>query len=99
MARKKPRTVGGKTLAIELTSFIKENINEMKKSNASAADNEKNGIEDMANVIAFAIEKVMSGMLVVVPGPTTTTPLITPVGGPVAGAIDLSLANPKYTFK
>ena len=100
MARKEPSTTGGKLLALDILDILKANVDDMKANGGGrdAAENEKIGSEDMANAIAAAIEKVM-GAMIMIPGPATTTPLITPLGGPVTGAIDLSLANIKYTFK
>lgn len=100
MANKTPSSPGGKLLATEIFLFMKDNIDAMKNDGASrdAAINEIQGTQDMANAIAFALEKVFGTALVTVPGPATPAPLITPMG-PVTGTIDLSMANPKYVFK
>ena len=97
MPNKTATTTGGKLLAKEVLSFMQDNIDAMKSdgANRDAEKNEKQGIEDIANAIAFAIEKVMGGPPMVSPGPSVQL-LST---APVTGTIDLSLANPKYVFK
>lgn len=100
MATQTPKSPGGKLLATEVFSFMKSNIDDMKTNGANrdASINEMQGTQDIANAIAFAIEKVFGTALVAVPGPATPVPLITGTG-PVTGTIDLSMSNPKYVFK
>lgn len=99
MANKTPNTIGGKVLASEIYDFMKSNVDDMKSNGANrdAEKNEEQGNRDLANAIAFAIENVFKSQIII-PGPATPTPLITGTG-PVTGAIDLSMANPKYVFK
>jgi hypothetical protein len=100
MANKTPGSPGGKLLATEVFAFMKDNIDAMKKDGASrdAAVNEVQGTQDIANAIAFAIEKVFGTALMTSPGPAI---IMAPaaIGVPPTGTIDLSMANPKYVFK
>ena len=59
--RKSASTIGGKVLANQLTSFIKENNNDMEKSspNRSSDVNITIGVEDLANAIAYGIETAL----------------------------------------
>lgn len=105
MANKTPSTAGGKLLANEIFSFMKDNIDAMKTNSASkgADENEKQGTQDIANAIAFAIEKVFGGGVAASPGSPAVQlfylvpPSPTPV--PVTGTVDISTINPKYVFK
>jgi len=103
MANKTPSSPGGKLLATEIFLFMKDNIDAMKNDGASrdAALNEVQGTQDMANAIAFALEKVFGTAVIASPGPASTLTYVTPAGvpAPVVGALDLSMANPKYVFK
>lgn len=99
MATQTPKSPGGKLLAAEIFSFMKSNIDEMKtnSTNRDASVNEAQGTQDIANAIAFAIEKVFGTALITVPGPAAPALIAGP--SPVTGAIDLSMSNPKYVFK
>jgi len=97
MARQTPETSGGKLLASDIKGFIQANIEEMKKSKDDAATNEKVGIEDISNAIAFGIEKVMKNLFTITPTPQKA-PVVSSLGAPVGGVLDLSTGAP-YTFK
>ena len=97
MARKEPSSPGGKILAIELTEVITANVREMNnKSGKRDADlNAAIGNEDLANVIAIAIEKVMNNLVTI--GPPNESTLVAGTA-PVLGATKLSFGAP-YVFK
>lgn len=59
--RKSANTIGGKALANQISSFIKSNNDDMKKSSPdrSSEQNITIGIEDMANAIAYGIEMAL----------------------------------------
>lgn len=108
MANKEPSTVGGKTLAKEVYDFIKANSETMKKdgANREAEKNEEQGNKDIANAIAFAIEKVFGGPMTITLAPSPVPPAavmvpltVGPTGGPLlTGAIDISQTVSKYKF-
>ena len=104
MANKTPSSAGGKLLATEIFSFMKDNIDAMKKdgANRDAAVNETQGTQDIANAIAFAIEKVLAGpfLPLAAPGDVTLTTVLAPSGvAPAMGTVNMNLVNPKYVFK
>ena len=102
MANQTATTIGGKKLAGEIYDFIKSNSEAMKKdgANREAPKNEEQGNKDLANAIAFAVEKVIGSMLITMPTSKAITVPIVATPYPVTkGAIDLSLASSKYVFK
>lgn len=102
MANKTPSSPGGKLLATEIFAFMKGNVDAMKSdgANRDAAINETQGTQDMANAIAFAIEKVMSGPFapLVAPKDIVLTTVVAGAPVPALGTINMALVNPKYVF-
>ena len=76
---KRALTPGGVLLAKDVADFMKRNIDEMKKSKGDAASNETMGTEDMANAIAYAVERALGQMFT--PGPGWAS-----APGPVTGS-------------
>ena len=94
MASKTPSSAGGSQLAGEILDFMKANIAAMKSDspNRDAAANEEQGMKDIANAIAFGIEKVFTNTFTV--GPPST---LANGGGPAVGTVLLSNGIP-YKF-
>jgi hypothetical protein len=97
MARQAPSSSGGKALAVEVVNFMKANIDDMKASGAKreAPENEKIGIEDLANAIVYAIETLMKKNNFAI---TTPPSSLANGGGPVNGGLSLGAGAP-YNFK
>ena len=97
MPREKPSSPGGKLIAAEILAAIQANISDMKLNggNRKAEQNELIGNEDLANIIAIAVEKAMGNLVTI--GPPNESALAN-TGGPVIGATKLSVGVP-YVFK
>jgi hypothetical protein len=107
MANETAKTSGGKTLAQKVYDFMDANMQAMKADspNRDADANEKQGLIDVSNAIAFAVEEVMKGpfLPLAAPGDITLTTMCPTPGGPVpvpaTGSIVQNIQNPKYPFK
>jgi hypothetical protein len=84
----RPSTLGGFNLSKKIADFMKVNVEEIKNKPVKDAD----GIKDMADAIAFAIEEAMKQQFIcpnpvssmtLLAGPTPVTGTISVAGGPL----------------